>query len=656
TVSVVDAQIGSDAMITSSDYNTELSNAPTSEEVLKEQMQVSAFDADGTDLLAEVEVISLDGYEYANPKVGTYDITFGVMGTNGANVSETSTLTVLEDGSTIYNAELVGNSPIDIKTNDGTTVSEITELINPQVIEYTDGEITNVIDEGINLLSDGGYDNSVEGSYQFVYEFTTENNLTVSNNFEVIVDDANETTSEVTITADNPTTIVVNSMYDPMISSNPNAISTTDGDITQNIEVLYNNVDMSTVGTYQVMYYAKDSVNAEAYLTIDVEVIDNIDGDNATLVSSDTTVELQNAPKTDPELIEAMNVSAYDTDGSDITDKVTVIDYGNYDVSNPQIGEYNITYSVSGTNGVIITKTSILKVIANDTDDINGEIVGNNPINVLVNDGTTDVEITTLIEPQLFEYLNGELESISNDTVTLVSTGGYDNTKEGTYIFVYEAITSDNQIVESAFTVNVSSDIETDSDVIISADNPTYVKIDSYYDPITTSNVTATSTTDGDITNDVEVLYNNVDTSTEGIYTVAYMAMDSVNSVGYEVIDVEVVNASDANVQLVANDAQSKLSNAPVTDEELSELMNVSATEADGTDVSDQVSIIDYGNYDYLSPQIGIYDITYSIKGIDGVNVTKTRTLEILDDATLEVYNGELVGNTPNEVAMNDAN
>jgi hypothetical protein len=96
----------------------------------------------------------------------------------------------------------------------------------------------------------------------------------IMNVFDVKVVDNGITNSDVKLTADNPTKVQLNSLYDPKITSNVSGLSDTDGDITKDVNVIFSNVDTSKVGTYTVSYKVTDSVEAVDYLTISV-VVDN---------------------------------------------------------------------------------------------------------------------------------------------------------------------------------------------------------------------------------------------------------------------------------------------------------------------------------------------------------------------------------------------
>ncbi|MGL4949038.1 MAG: immunoglobulin-like domain-containing protein, partial [Anaeroplasmataceae bacterium] len=571
TIDVVVSQDipGENATIAASDTNIKISDAPKTDAEIIELMNVLARDIDGTDITDTVTISDSDGYNYITPELGSYEIEFSVIGSNDVEILKTATLTVINDTDTEYNAELVGNSPIDVALNSPITNEEITTLIDPKVINYTDGEITGITTDNITLVSDGGFDSTVEKTYTFVYQATVENVGVVENSFLVKVSGNIDTESEVAITATNPTVIEQGSVYDPIISSDVEAISTTDGAITAS--VVYNNVDTSTVyDGYQVMYYAVDSVGAEAYYLIDVNVVAPDKGENATLVASDANAKLIDAPITDDELKSLMEVLATDADGTDITDLVTIQSFGGYDYNNPTIGSYEIVYSIKGTNEVIVTNTKTLNIVSDDTQILDAKLIGNTPIDVKTNDGTTTEQITTLINPQVILYTDGIPTDVVTEGISLISDGGYDNTVENEYTFVYEYTTLEGLTVQNEFLVKVLDDYETISEVTITADNPTNIVVGSLYDPIITSNATATSTTDGDITNNIEVLYNDVDTSVVGDYTVMYKAVDSSGAVAYLTITVSVVDAQiGSDAMIASSDYNTELSNAPTSEEVL---------------------------------------------------------------------------------------
>lgn len=127
------------------------------------------------------------------------------------------------------------------------------------------------------------------------------------------------------------------------------ATDSEDGNITSNIKVTENTVEINTPGTYKVTYQVTDTSNDTTTKTITVTVIAD---EEPVINASNKTITI--GKSFDPK----SGITATDNEDGEITE-ITVDDSKvNYD----EVGEYQITYTVQDSFGHTVTKTIILTI------------------------------------------------------------------------------------------------------------------------------------------------------------------------------------------------------------------------------------------------------------------------------------------------------
>lgn len=128
-----------------------------------------------------------------------------------------------------------------------------------------------------------------------------------------------------------------------------------DGDLTENIEVIENNVDTKVAGTYSVTYSITDSQGATSSKTIEVMVKPN--SNIAPVINGVEDITIKAGDKFNP----IRGVTATDEEDGNLTSEIEVT--GTVDTSKP--GEYKIVYSVTDSKGKTTKVTRIVTVQEN---------------------------------------------------------------------------------------------------------------------------------------------------------------------------------------------------------------------------------------------------------------------------------------------------
>jgi len=165
----------------------------------------------------------------------------------------------------------------------------------------------------------------------------------------VLAPTTDTTPPTITIKGDNPATITQGGTY-----TDAGASATDDVDGTVSVTTVSSDVDTSTVGTYHVVYSAKDSAGNEANATREVKVVAGdttppiitIQGDNPATVTQGGTYTDAGASATD------------DVDG---TVSVTTV---SSDVDTATVGTYHVVYNAKDSAGNEANATREVKVVA----------------------------------------------------------------------------------------------------------------------------------------------------------------------------------------------------------------------------------------------------------------------------------------------------
>ena len=297
--------------------------------------------------------------------------------------------------------------PVIILNNESYTNVEI----NTEYIEYgatawdnVDKDVTSRI-----IIDNSSLDTSVLGTYIVTYTVSDSAGNTAQKNRTVIVQDT--TPPVITLNGSNPQYIKYNTSYIEL-----NASVTDNSGESLNVDIDSSSVDVNTLGSYNVSYYAEDSSGNN------VTVI-------RTVIVQDTTSPVITLNGNSSIVIERTDnysdkgATAWDNYDGNLTDNITII-YN--DVNTDVVGNYSVVYYVKDSNGNNATAVRNVEVI----DTVTPLISVYNPV-----DNTTYT--TNLIqlnvesnEPVTWEYSinNGSRISFNvNETISL-SNGDYNMT------------------------------------------------------------------------------------------------------------------------------------------------------------------------------------------------------------------------------------
>ena len=400
--------------------------------------------------------------------------------------------------------------------------------------------------------------------------------------------------------------IEVGDTFDPM--ADVTATDEEDGDITDKIEILKNDVNVNEPGIYDVTYKVTDAQGASYTTTIKVTVNPKAADLNACPVINATDKTLTVGDEFDP----LADVTATDEEDGDLTDKIKIL---NNEVDMTKPGKYEVTYKVTDNGGASYVKT--IKVTVNPKmEPINAApIIEAEDKTLTVGDAFDPMADVTATDAEDGNLTN-KIEILKNDV---------DTTKPGKYEVTYKVTDSKGASYTKSITVTVNPKMEPiNAAPIIKAEDKTLTVGDTF-DP--KADVTATDEEDGNLTDKIEVLKNEVDTTKPGKYEVTYKVTDSKGASRTKTITVTV------------NPKMEPLNEAPtidVTDKEITvgdkfdPKDGVTAKDKEDGNLTDKIEILK-NTVDPSKP--GVYEVTYKVTDSKGASCTKTIKVTVKEKA-----------------------
>ena len=392
-------------------------------------------------------------------------------------------------------------------------------------------------------------------------------------------------------------TIEVGDEFDPR--ADVTAEDEEDGDITNKIEILKNDVNINEPGIYDVTYKVTDAQGASYTTTIKVTVNPKAADLNACPVIQATDKTLTVGDEFDP----LADVTAKDEEDGDITDKIEILE-NEVDTTKP--GKYEVTYKVTDSGGASHVKT--IKVTVNPKmEPINAAPIIKAEDKTLTVGDTFDPMADVTATDAEDGNLTDKIEILNNEV---------DTTKPGKYEVTYKVTDRKGASYTKTITVTVNPKMEVLNAIpTIKAEDKT-ITVGDTFDP--KADVTAEDVEDGDLTDKIEVLKNEVDTTKAGKYEVTYKVTDRKGASRTKTITVTV------------NPKIETLNEAPtidVTDKEITvgdkfdPKDGVTAKDKEDGNLTDKIEILK-NTVDPSKP--GVYEVTYKVTDSKGASCTKT--------------------------------
>lgn len=389
---------------------------------------VSASDVEDGDLTSDIEISKDDVVVYLP---GIYPIEYSVTDRFGKTTIKHTSVTIKFNNAPTIDAENQSYFLGDI------TQSEWTDTLRHEIAFADDIEDGNITDS-IQITLDET-DVNVPGVYRVRYQVTDrfgkkgEKQITVEIKYNQVPQ----------IEADN-ITVYENEITDEQLierlMENVSAHDAEDGDLSDQVRIISNNIDMNTPGSYEVIYEVADSKGATGTKTIDITVLENRKPILQLFASNKRFIEGQYSQSEWEETIRKQGVSAHDKEDIDLTDQIQVIG----DTTNTQKrGTYEVTYKVTDRFGKSAEKTTKVTVEPNEAP-----IIYANNKHFTTNDKITDSLLLKNV------YASDDHDSDINKHIT-VKSSNVESGKAGSYEITYEVTDSLGKKGTKTITVHI---------------------------------------------------------------------------------------------------------------------------------------------------------------------------------------------------------
>ena len=438
---------------------------------------------------------------------GVYEVVYSVKDSQEKETSLTIKVTV-EEVSKPSEGEQKPNTPPVITASDKTIKDgdEFNPLEGVTANDVEDGDITN------NIVVEGNVDVTKPGEYEIVYKVADSNGEEVSITIKVLVENKDvNTEKELPIIDASDKTINVGDKFEPL--EGITAKDKDGNDITKNIEVTENAVNINEAGKYNITYSVKDKYGNESIKTISVTVKKNDEVVNSAPVinTENKIVELGS------KFNQLDGVTATDAEDGDVTSRIIVIS-SNVDVNKE--GIYIVTYEVTDKDGASTRKTIEVTVMKPITEENEAPVINASDRTIKVGDKFNPLDGITA-----FDKEDGNLTSKIKVTENMV-----DINTIGKYTVTFEVTDSAGKTTTKSINIKVDkAAVPLNKAPVITAYNK-IIKTGNKFNPY--AGVTASDYEDGNITDKIKVIYNNLDTNVTGLYRIVYEVTDSA---GYRV-------------------------------------------------------------------------------------------------------------------------
>ncbi|MFV1872539.1 MAG: immunoglobulin-like domain-containing protein [Oleiphilus sp.] len=510
---------------------------------------------------------------------GTYNLTYNVTDADGNPATSVTRQVIVSDTGT-PSITLLGNNPIEHElgntfTDPGATASDA-----------IDGDISANIVIGGDTVNE-----NLTGTYTITYDVVDSASNPAPTQTRVV--NVSDTTPP-TLTLLGAATIQ-HDLQAAYTDAGATASDNTDGDITANIVVGGDTVDVNTTGTYTITYNVSDaSGNPAAPITRVVDVADR-DLPVITLLGSSPLNHEVGTIFVDP------GATAFDNIDGDITSSISVSGTVNANVQ----GSYTLTYRVtdsSGSSAIPVTRT----VNVQDTGAPSITLLGSATVLHELQTTYTDAGATAS------DAADGDLTS------SIAITGSVNSNVAGTYTLNYNVSDSQSNPAPTVSRTVIVAD-RTAPVITLTGSATVNVEQGSSY---TDAGATASDIIDGNITGNITV-GGSVNTTVAGAYTLTYNVSDAAGNAATQVSRTVIVGDTTAPVITL-------IGNNPLNHEVGTVFVDPGATATDNLDGNISSNINVTGS---VNPNIiGNYTLSYNVSDSSGnPAATVTRTVNVAD-------------------------
>ena len=526
---------------------------------------------------------------------GTYQVTYNVMDAAG-NPAVQKVRTVIVEDQTAPVITLNGANPLNLAVGD--TYNEPGATASDNV----DGNISGNI-----VIDASAVNTAVAGSYSVTYNVSDAAGNAAT---EVVrtVNVSDEGAPVITLLGDNPLTLEVG---DPYVEPGATASDDVDGDISGDIVIDASAVNTNIPGTYGVTYNVMDGAgNAAIEVIRTVNVVD-VNAPVITLVGNNPQIIAVGDPYVE------LGAVAFDDEDGNISGDI-VIDASA--VNTNMVGMYVVTYNVSDAAGNTANEVTRTVQVTDQTKPVIS-LTGNNPQIIPLTNAYLELGATAT------DNVDGDISGLIQIDASNVNTG-----VAGSYTVTYNVSdAAGNAADEVTRTVEVVDGII--PIITLLGDNPLELAVgDTYIDP----GATASDVADGNITDDIVVGGDAVDTGTPGTYVVTYNVQDEAGNAANEVTRDVIV--TDQTAPVITLNGPS-----PLTLQVGSTYVEPGATAEDNVDGNVTGNIV-IDNASVNTAVTGSYTVTYSVSDAAGNEAQETRTVVVEDMSSPSIT---LLGDNP---------
>ncbi len=218
--------------------------------------------------------------------------------------------------------------------------------------------------------------------------------------------------------------------------------------------------------------------------------------------------------------------TAFDSIDGDLSSDI-IID--NSSINTSSEGDYNVTYTVTDSDGKTTEATRVVSVknsIGTDNEKPVLVIIGNNPFCLVIGNTYTDPGATAT------DNVDGNITYKIKKYDTL-----FNITNPDTHIVYYVVMDAAGNVALATRMVIVSVEDKEAPVITLNGPNPTNVNVGNTYSELGAS---AVDNVDGDLSSDIVIDNSEVNTNQAGVYKVYYTVSDKAGNMAQEIRNVNV--------------------------------------------------------------------------------------------------------------------